>query len=129
MTAALWWALARFLWVPYADALNNSGWFHVHDVEATYVPIFGPVIVGIVYVLAFVLIATLEHSRSKPSRLVDVILAAGLPAIVVTLQFLRSTTPARWNYPGAELAVALTGLALLGIWELLSQRERGKSTR
>jgi hypothetical protein len=115
-TYLFWFLLFFAFWNPYWRELRDWG-MYTHDIEGGYLIIFGPPIVGIVFLLAsFVALSCAWIVPGAVQRLWVARLLLLIPSVAVfvalNLESLKRPTFV-WRFPLAELSVLIVG-ALIG---------------
>ena len=118
-TFLCWSALWALFWGPYWQQLNRSG-MYVHDIDATYLIVFGPAIVGLLFLMtacveAFVEKWRFEGGQSAPGNKWRIAFFAVFPGAIVFLIVSGSHGDA-WHFPLSEATVCLIGLGLGYLW-------------
>ncbi len=111
MTFIGWSIASGALWGPYWRELRGTGWMYTHDVEATFLVVFYPIVVGLIFLICFSIVAAF---RFRLTQNLKVIVGAGIPGLVVFCMlsppFVSNWT---WNYPLSEIIVLIAGLISL----------------
>lgn len=114
-----WMGLWILFWGPYWHQLNRHG-MYVHDIDATYLITFGPMVVGMVFLTtacieAFVEKRRFEGGQNAPGNMSRIAFFAVFPGAIVFL-LVSGLRADAWHFPFSEVTVCLIGLALGYLW-------------
>jgi hypothetical protein len=118
-TFLCWSALWTLFWGPYWQLLNRNG-MYVHDIEATYLIVFGPIVVALSFLITACIEAFVEKRRfasgqNAPGNRWRIAFFGVLPGAIVFLLVSGSHGDA-WHFPLSEATVCLIGLGLGYLW-------------
>jgi hypothetical protein len=118
-TFLCWSALWALFWGPYWQQLNRSG-MYVHDIDFTYLIVYGPTIVGLLFLMtacieAFVEKWRFEGGQNAPGNKWRIAFFVLFPGAIVFL-LVSGSRPDAWHFPLSEAAVCLIGLGLGYLW-------------
>lgn len=112
-------ALFRLFWMPYWRSLNAGG-MYVHDVEATFLIMIGPLIPGVTFFAIVLVLELVERQRlalaKPPIQPATVAVVLSLLPVAVVYGLLNRGYPAIWHYPLAEVSAGFAGLGLSFLW-------------
>lgn len=114
-----WMALWSLFWGPYWHQLNRRG-MYVHDIDATYLIAFGPMVVGLLFLATACIEASVEKWRfesgqNAPGNIWRIAFFAVFPSAIVFLT-VSGWRGGAWRFPFSEATVCLIGLALGYLW-------------
>lgn len=111
-----------FVWGAFWRPLRNTGWIWLHDVGATYILAFAPMVAAAAFSVLSALVEVIERIRSKPSPLVELVLLVVFPSATALAEMLRLHPRVMWQFPGTEMSVALAGWLVLRLRRKLVHR-------
>jgi hypothetical protein len=118
-TFACWLTLWNLFWMPYWHQLNRRG-IYVHDVDATYLITFGPMVVAFIFLATASIEGWFENKRfengQRPVRNSWRVSFFGAFPGFMTLFLVSGVHGWVWRFPLSEATVCLVGMALGYLW-------------